>query len=197
MEDASCQRLFEMHHAGETGFSPHYLTLYSLVLGLRAQSVFEFGAGLSTSVILAALGRTGGVLTSCDVRGKASLANVRLPREPAAWLFLMGDSARYAADIGRGVYDFVLHDGSHEAAVVRRDLLGIIPRIRRNGLLLVHDTEHPDNPYGLREAVNAALVGVAHEAVTLPYGYGLTVVRILQDFGHGEVPLAWRKGQPL
>ena len=52
---------------GDTGMSLHYGFLYSCVVGLESKKVFEFGSGYSTHVILNALEKTGGILTSCDV----------------------------------------------------------------------------------------------------------------------------------
>ena len=52
---------------GDTGMSLHYGFLYSCVIGLESKNVFEFGSGFSTHVILHALEKTGGILTSCDI----------------------------------------------------------------------------------------------------------------------------------
>ena len=52
---------------GDTGMSLHYGFLYSCVVGLESKNVFEFGSGYSTHIILNALEKTGGILTSCDV----------------------------------------------------------------------------------------------------------------------------------
>jgi len=52
--------IFKHHHGNYGGFCRHYLTLYSMVLGMEAKSVFEFGCGFSSKAILAALEPTGG-----------------------------------------------------------------------------------------------------------------------------------------
>ena len=52
----------------DTGLTRHYLTLYSIVLGMESTNVFEFGAGFSTQTIVEALKLTGGKLTSVDMR---------------------------------------------------------------------------------------------------------------------------------
>jgi len=91
------------------------------------------------------------------------------------------------------VFDFVLHDGSHDAATVKKDIQNILPRMMRNGIILVHDTEHPTKDYGLPKAVKVALRFRKHSRVTLPYGYGLTIIRVEEDFGNGAVQIRWKK----
>jgi hypothetical protein len=61
--------------ATESSLNKHYWTLFSLAYGLQAQSVFEFGAGGSSAVLLAALELTGGRLTSCDTEPLESLVS--------------------------------------------------------------------------------------------------------------------------
>jgi hypothetical protein len=93
-----------------------------------------------------------------------------------------------------------LHDGSHTWREVAIDLKLIIPRIKKGGILLVHDTNHPTDNYQLDKAVDSIDFnyddsGFKIERLTLPYGYGLTMIRIMEDFGNGEVELTWRKAK--
>lgn len=182
----------ERHHADTGGFSRHYLTLYSIALGLEAKRVFEFGAGFSTPTLLKALEKTDGHLTTCDVRSLQDTGNdVGLVGEHKdRWTYLQGDSREKARE-AKGPFDLVLHDGSHEWRVVLRDLIAIIPRMKKNSILLVHDTEHVPT-YRLKLSVFLALLFVPHEKVTLPYGYGLTIVRILGNAHNGTVAPIWK-----
>ncbi len=167
--------IWKEHHNNGRGFSRHYLTLYAIILGMEAKEVFEFGAGFSTDTILEALKLTGGKLTSCDIQKQKPRNN---------WTFTNRDSQSIDID---GTYDVVLHDGSHVKEVVQKDIDKILPRMKLNSLLLIHDTEHKD--YKLNEVK----INCKHEQVTLPYGYGLTIVRILEDFGNGKVEITWKK----
>jgi predicted O-methyltransferase YrrM len=181
------------HHGASKGFARHYLTLYSLILGLEAKSVLEVGMGFSTPTIMTALGQTGGSLTSCDMRTIEGTGNdpeslKQFPR----WTFLQGKTDDTLKTV-TGPFDLVLHDGSHEFKEVYRDLRTIIPMIRQNGLLLVHDTEHGQKNFKLRLAVRLALLFKRHESVTLPYGYGLTIVRLLGNKKNGKVEIKWEK----
>lgn len=188
----------DLHHSGETGLSPHYLTLYSLVLGMECKSAFEFGAGGSTKTILNALSHTGGYLVSCDRRPLDEIHPLGEGFDHTywdQWIFLQGPSGDISGDASCefGPYDLVLCDGSHLPNEVADDLRNILPQMRRDGLLLMHDTEHPDIDYGLAAVVEETLADVAHSRVTLPFGYGLDIIRIEEDFGAGAVDLTWRK----
>jgi len=184
-----------MHHDDLGGLCRHYMTLYSVVLGLETRTALELGAGFSTRVILSALAHTGGRLFSIDVRPLRDTGND--PRFLAAyaqpWTYLQGDSRDMVEKLGDEVFEFVLHDGSHEPEIVQADLEAILPRMKKNAILLVHDTEHPIHDYGLAPACQRALRDVGHSTVTLPFGFGLTVVRVEEDFGHVVVETSWHK----
>lgn len=188
------QDILEQHHGGAGGFSRHYLTLYAIALGLEAKQVFEFGAGFSTKTLLGALAKTSGHLTTCDVRPLAETGNgpEMTQQYKGCWTYLQGDSRKQIKNVGKEPFDLVLHDGSHEWRVVWRDLIAITPRIKQNGILLIHDTEHVPT-YRLKLAVFLALLFVPHEKVTLPYGYGLTIVRILGNAHNGAIETTWEK----
>lgn len=190
----SFEELVRRHHGDVSGFSRHYLTLYSLVLGMEAKNVLELGAGFSTQTILEALKQTGGKLITCDVRDLSDTGNPESLRTDFkdVWTYLQGDTRQTLASLSNKVFDVVLHDGSHEWRVVYKDLRKILPLIKHNGILLVHDTEHIPT-YRLMLATRLALLGYRHEIVTLPYGYGLTIVRILGNKKNGSIELSWEK----
>lgn len=187
------ENIVKTHHGTQFGFSRHYLLLYSVVLGLEAKSVFEFGIGFSTKVIMKALEKTKGRLTSVDVRD-AEICGISKKEQckfSKKWKFLHGRSQEILKDFGESSFDLVLHDGAHNGPTVRDDLKLIIPRIKKNGILLIHDTEHKYTD--ILDGVIEALKGTKHQRIELPYGCGLTIIRILEDFGNGEVTLTWKK----
>jgi predicted O-methyltransferase YrrM len=189
--------IVERAHGAASGFARHYLSLYAMVLGLRAKRVCEFGAGGSTETILLALAASGGSLITSDLR---PLAGVGLPDDFAArhagrFEYVQGAADDFLPRLKGESLDLVLHDGSHEFWQVFRDLRAALPRVKRDGLVLLHDTNHPTFPY-LRYAATLALwaTGTRYEAVTLPYGCGLTVIRVLSRRA-GACDVAWRKGE--
>lgn len=189
------EELFERHHANNAGFCRHYLTLYSIVLGMETKSAFEFGSGFSTKVILSALEKTGGKLITCDKRSideTSIFYNKDDLKKYNNWKYLQKDSLSAAVDFKNEIFDFVLHDGSHTLTIVKKDMENIIPRMKTGGIFLLHDTAHPTDNYDLYKAVES-LTWCKHSSITLPYGYGLTIIAIEQDFGNGEKEIEWRK----
>lgn len=157
-----------------TGLAPYYPIIYAAVCGLEARAVFEFGIGESTHVILDALSVTGGMLYSC-----ATTPQVQAGAEGAPWHYYQGQSEDALAHIPPEVwFDLVLHDGSHAADVVAADLATIARRICRGGLLLVHDALHSYSGAEVRAGIERGLAGVPHVRITLPWAFGLTIVRI-------------------
>jgi hypothetical protein len=74
--------------------------------------------------------------------------------------------------------DFVLHDGAHDYKTVLYDLQNILPFMKQYSILLVHDTLHSKCGNDVRSAVTGALYGIAYDRVTLPFGFGLDIIRI-------------------
>ncbi len=177
------------------GFALHNLFLYNLILGMETKNALELGAGFSTRTTLEALRITGGKLITCDMRDLKDTGNSEELRDmfKDVWTYLRGDTRTTLAMLPKErVFDVVLHDGSHEWRVVYQDLRKILPRIKQNGILLVHDTEHIPT-FHLKLAIELALFGYRHEKMTLPYGYGLTLIRILGNKKNGAVTLTWEK----
>jgi len=186
--------IIKWHHSAQSGFARHYLTLYSLVLGLEAKKVFEFGSGFSSKVILEALKYTSGKLITADLRSINETGNSAedLLKNPN-WRYIQGNSLNILKELSDVGFDLVLHDGSHEWRVVLRDLRFIIPRMKKNGIILIHDTFHKTKNFRLTWAVWLAFLFIPHESITLPYGYGLTIIRLKRGYGHGEILTSWEK----
>lgn len=163
----------------ERGMGPHYATLYSVVRGCEARRVLEFGTGVSSQVIVAALRESSGVLYSVSPNPSADLPTTV---NDAHWRHTVARSeAIYPYIAGWGPFDVVLHDGSHDAETVEADLAAALPHVRRFGVVLVHDTQHsysgPGVCYGMLRAIRQA-PGVRVSGTTLPYAFGLTVLRV-------------------
>jgi len=190
-----CQEIVEKHHSNSTGFCRHYMFLYSVILGMEAKNVFEFGSGYSSKTILFALEETGGHLTSCDCRSIQDSCSQYFGDEfesmARRWTYLNKRSSAIKENVEGKIYDVVLHDGSHTWREVANDLKIIVPKIKKGGILMVHDTNHPTEKFQLDKSIE--FIPGNFEKVTLPYGYGLTLIRILEDFGNGEVEIKWRK----
>ncbi len=179
----------------QTGFTKHYLTLFSIVEGLEAKNTFEFGTGISSKVILSALDYTKGTHTSCDIRNIdcTGLTTKYLENNKHRWTYLQQNSTVLTKQQLKraGPFDFVLHDGSHKPIEVLYDIRKIIPFMKMDSILLIHDTLSPNE--SLLQVIIQALDFNEYELLSLPYGYGLTIVRIKKDFGNGHVIPIWKK----
>jgi len=166
----------------ERGFAAHYLFLYSVVRGLHAQWVFEFGAGLSTRVILDALKPSSGSLMSVstdacsDVVSKYDIPS--LLSGDVGWEHHQGLSVDVLPALDIPPLDLVLHDGAHDYETVRADLGAVLPHVKRGGLVLIHDSAHSHCGAAVRRAIGEVVsTRDSFSAVELPYGYGLAILR--------------------
>jgi predicted O-methyltransferase YrrM len=157
------------------GLALHYPLLHAAVVGLGARSTFEFGAGGSTRVILEALDPDGSH-HSVSTESREAISNRHGMRPDPRWLHWMGRSEEVAFN-SDARFDLVLHDGAHDAATVAHDIARIWPKLRRYGLLLVHDSQHSYVGAEVRAGLHAGLRAARFTSTTLPYGFGLTIVR--------------------
>ena len=179
----------------DSGMSLHYGFLYSCVIGLESKNVFEFGSGFSTHVILNALEKTGGVLTSVDVNDHTVNTNItEFSINSDRWNFYHGNSNDMFSDedVVFEHYDLILHDGSHVGEEVLVDLNNIYPFLKNDGILITHDTRHHTLGEGMSKAVEEFVKDKDVEYATLPYGYGLTFIRNKGNVDN-KVELTWRK----
>lgn len=187
----------------ERGFAPHALLLYAIVRGMCPASVLEFGAGLSTRVILDALdAREHGSLVSIGTDPAEDVAKAHGFRvDHPRWRYVQGLSrdvlpaalgstcgeARCPHHPAGGPLDLILHDGAHDAETVAADLNTSYWHLRNSGLLLVHDTWHSGVGAAVRSGFERGLDSYdGADSVTMPYGFGLTIIR-KRDSVHGRV----------
>lgn len=167
--------------------SKHLLSLYSLVRGLNAKNVLEIGFGRSTFVLAKAVSETGGLLTSCDKRDFSYLlsqAEVNVTTfvndySPEVWL-------NHTPDEG---FDFAFldyfSDEKLEEDFIKRELKSCIHRMKTNGVIAIHDTII--DKYALKAVLNSIkanfwnIHNVELEVLSLPYNYGLGLIRVLKE----------------
>lgn len=171
-------------HSTEGGMARHYLTLYACVIGVEAKSVFEFGGGHSTTTILEALEETDGTLITCDPQKAEALWLKPNDR----WTHLKMESRKALKTLeDNQMFDLVFHDGTHKEREVRHDIKLIFPHLKKNGLLLIHDTFDNEKSYGILNVLS----DIIKEHSTLCYGHGLTIVR--QTEGDISIQPKWTK----
>jgi hypothetical protein len=86
----------------------------------------------------------------------------------------------------RAQFDMVFIDANHQHEQSLRDFTGIVPYVKENGLIILHDTYPPN-----KEFLSPSLCGDTYktawyirqhfrddfEIVTIPYCYGVSIVR--------------------
>lgn len=184
--------LFEEQETLNKGFALHYLTLYAITVGLQPRCVFEFGTGLTTKTILLALERFApeSCLITNSMESRHEILGGEINTHPNWVQHYQGRSQERLIEVlteHPGPYDLVLHDGSHDYNVVQHDLEHIYPRMRRYGLILVHDSQHSHCGKAMRQAIADALYARGTTRLTLPYGFGLTLIRVEEDLGNGTI----------
>jgi predicted O-methyltransferase YrrM len=199
--------MLERWRAHRTGLAPYYPLLYSLVIGMGAKDVFEFGTGESTVILFDAVRQTGGRLLWCSpdpvpeqgggpVRDTSLAWRVALMRPHFHFNCTSAEALAQLKD--EDAFDLVLHDGSHSAEVITADLLGILPRVRDGGLVLIHDVLHSYVGEQMRAGVGHALrheLGfVRVDTVTLPFAFGLQILQVSAP--HGNTPVSIGPDKP-
>lgn len=71
-----------------------------------------------------------------------------------------------------------MHDAAHDYYQVKMDLERILPKMKRFGIICVHDTQQPDLNHEMLAAIKEALRGAPISMVNLPYSSGLAIIRV-------------------
>jgi len=96
-----------------------------------------------------------------------------------------GKSEDFLANYDGEQLDFVFIDGDHKHEASLSDFTGVLPYVSNNGLIVLHDTYPPNlaftrpgrciDTYKTADYIRRNIDHV--ESVTLPFYYGLTIVR--------------------
>jgi len=163
------------HFRKGTGFWKHLLVIYSLAIGLKAQCILDLGVGSTTRALRHAAEETGGIVYSCDcdVDRFSSLSE----QQDAFWRLFLGSSEKFISGITEPI-DLVSHDAAHDYFQVKLDLSLLLPKMRKFGIICVHDTQQCDQAGEILTAIREALEGRKFSLVTLPFNCGLTIIRV-------------------
>jgi predicted O-methyltransferase YrrM len=162
--------------------SKHLLILYSLVVGLGAKQVLDLGIGTTTRALRAAALKTGAVVFSCDRDPRFTTMS---SLQDDHWKLLLGPSETSLKSLP-GPFDFVMHDAAHDYFQVKLDLQLILPKVKKFGMICVHDTQQTDLSSDMLAAIRDAVVGHKVSLTTLPFNAGLTIIRI-EDSSHPAI----------
>ena len=179
--------LCDAFHKQNGSINKHLLTIYSLAIGLDAKRIFDIGIGSTTRTLRSAIKNTKGELFSCD-SDKERFTDL-LKETDENWHLHLCNSEDFLKKL-EPPFDFALHDGAHDYKQVKKDLQLILPLMRQYSIVCVHDTQH--DKFG-QEMIHAILDAVKNHKVSLislPFSYGLTIIRI-EDSKYEPNPTPW------
>ncbi len=174
--------------------SKHLLTLYSIAKGLPAQNILEIGFGRSSFVLAKAAGENKGRLVTCDMRDFSYLLNAD---ELAVTTFVNGKSDKvWEAHIPTEGFDFAFLDyfsgEGIPADFVQQELKHCIGAMKQNGIIAIHDTIVGKYTIGsVLDRLKLNWIGIHRpewEILSLPYNYGLGLIRIRKESPFGVLP---------
>ncbi|MCA8969610.1 MAG: glycosyltransferase [Planctomycetes bacterium] len=173
-------------HRDRYSTSKHLLTLYSIAHGLKAKRIVEIGFGRSTFVLARAAFENHGTLESCDVEDFSSLLSETERRTVRCHV---GSSESFWQRVAPG-FDFAFLDHfsseSQPGDWIVHELEQALTKLAPSGILAIHDGFVAK--YRLHSVVEMLRhqLGVRYECLTLPFNYGLTLLRRAQAIDEAE-----------
>jgi hypothetical protein len=167
--------LWEAFQGSTRATSKHLLIIYSLAVGLKARVIVDLGIGSTTRALRAAASRTGGVVMSvdCDVERFSPL----LSQQDEHWRLYLGPSKAFLRSLVHPI-DLVVHDAAHDYFQVKLDLELILPRMKKFGLICIHDTQQADLRLDMLAAIRDATKTHEVSITNLPFKAGLALIRV-------------------
>ncbi len=178
--------------------SNHLLTLYSIIKGLGAKNILEIGFGRSSFVLIKAVAETGGKLLGCDMRDFSYLLN---KREKEITTFLCGSSDQIWQKLDNSGFDFAFLDYFSSENILKSFIISEISKclncMKTNGVIAIHDSTV--KKYAVGDALQNLKKknGFFHnrdlEILSLPYNYGLGLIRKIGPSSYGSLKDNFKK----
>jgi len=155
----------------------HLPIIHALARGCGGGMMVDIGIGSTTRTLLMVAHEMNARLYSCDYdrRRYAPLTQIYPPTK--RWRLSLTSSANFIDQLPTGL-NFVSHDGAHDEETVRDDLLRLIPKMKRFGIITIHDTQHITLGTGMMRAINDVVARTGVSTLTLPFHNGLTILRV-------------------
>jgi predicted O-methyltransferase YrrM len=169
------EELMADFRSGLGSFARHLPIIYALSVGIQAKCIIDLGIGSSTRALRLAAKETGGIVHSCDCDVNRFWGLIS--HQDSTWKLFLGASEKFISTINEPV-DFVCHDAAHDYYQVKLDLSLLLPKMRKYGLICVHDTQQPDSSEEMLSAIRESLEEHRFSLVTIPFNCGLTIIRV-------------------
>lgn len=173
--------------------SKHLLTLYSIARGMNAKTIVEVGFGRSSFVLAKAAHSNKGHFYTCDNRDFSYLLS---NDEKSITTYVHGYSTKLwpllkTSGIDVAFLDYFSSDALKKEFVFN-EFYNCFNLLKENGVICLHDTLV--GKYALSEFIEELKTrrfGLLHnrdlEVVSLPYNYGLGIVRRLKPSKFGRI----------
>ncbi|BCX13601.1 MAG: hypothetical protein KatS3mg085_133 [Candidatus Dojkabacteria bacterium] len=191
------ETLFRWFHDSYSS-SKHLLTLYSIVKGLNAKNIVEIGFGRSSFVLAKAAHLNKGKFITCDMRDFSYLLS---DEEKKVTEFIHGKADSVWKRLESTGIDFAFLDyfssETWESNFVQNEIKKCFSLLKENGIICIHDTMV--DKYALKKVFNALKTnrfGFHNddlEVLSLPYNYGLGIIRRLKPSKYGKIEDQFKK----
>ena len=176
--------------------SKHLLTLYSVARGLNAKTIVEIGFGRSSFVLARVAYENGGRLITCDRKDFSYLLS---EQEKEVTTYINGTSEiiwqRVEGGIDLAFLDY-FSDPTMSVEFCMSEIDQCLHRMKTNGLIALHDSL-PD-AYPVVRAMELLSARKNLEALTLPYNYGLGLIRKKDKTDRGSLQdIFFKKPEPV
>lgn len=175
--------------------SKHLLTLYSLATGVKPGNILEIGFGRSSFLLARVAKEQEAHFFSCDTRDFSYLLS---EEEKSVTSFIHGYSDEVWKNpkiISDGI-DFAFLDYFSGVEVserfIKTEIKKCLQFIKTNGLIAIHDSIDPR--YNVQKALKSLVRWRRDlEYVSLPYNYGLGILKYTGKSKYGVVEDHWKK----
>ncbi len=161
--------------------------MYSIAIGLEAKDILEIGFGRSSFVLAKAAYEMKSTITFCDTRNFSYLLSD--PIKDIAICY-WAQSAAVWADTNKG-YDFAFLDYFSSESIssdfVIKEITTCLTHMKENGVIAIHDGIV--DTYPLKDVISQLIIDREGEieVMTLPYNYGLTLIRNCKPSNFGTI----------
>lgn len=169
--------------------SKHLLPLFSIPVGLGAETIVEIGFGRSSFALAKSANEIGASFITCDIRDFSYLLN---SEEKKVSTFVHGKSDLVWGLVKDKGIDFAFLDYFSGETIGKTFILSEIKKcislMKQNGIIAIHDAI--DNRYNVKQALKSLaskslFVNSGVEVISLPYNYGLGLIRVTRKSKYG------------
>ena len=165
--------------------------MYSIVRGLNAKNIIEVGFGRSTICLIHAISLNYGKLYCCDRYDYTGY----LTTDYKQYIdYTIGDAKTLLKKIDFGVeFIFIDYLSSRERSADSsvKAIYRFLKYVKQNGIIAVHDTI--EKKYFVKDAFKKLRKDKNLEVMSLPYNYGLGLIRKLDKSKYGKIEDNWKK----